>query len=510
MVINMEKYFLGIDVGTSTVKACCFTSDFHLAAYGKGEYKTYFDRPLYAEQEPEDWWRATADAIKKITKEIEGKGEIAGVAVSSQSPSLIPLDEKGNVLRRAMIWMDRRAQAQSDYAANTLIGYERYRRILKSEPDAYYVLPKMLWYREYEPKLYEKTKIYLQVNGYIDYKLTGEYSIDLIHAVAVQGMNYEKQKWSKEIEEAVDIPLREVLPTISKPFDIIGRVTAQAAEITGLKEGTPVVAGATDTISAYYGYGMVGDESAAEMIGTSSILLFSNSKPLQDCGKLLVKPCPFHRGKEILVAAINASGASVEWLRKLFSENGGKKLSYEAMNADAAKAAPGAGKLIYFPYLSGERSPLFNSYAKGMLIGMTSSTGREHLARAVFEGTSYAVRHNFEEAAKRGIRPQYVVCAGGGAKSREWLKIKASVLNMPLKVIKENEADRAALGDAIFAGIGVGLINTPEEAVKEAVTYEEVIEPNPEWVKIYDKLYPFYRNIYQHLEGDLRQMEEIT
>lgn len=323
-------------------------------------------------------------------------------------------------------------------------------------------------------------------------------------------MNYEKQKWSKEIEEAVDIPLREVLPTISKPFDIIGRVTAQAAEITGLKEGTPVVAGATDTISAYYGYGMVGDESAAEMIGTSSILLFSNSKPLQDCGKLLVKPCPFHRGKEILVAAINASGASVEWLRKLFSENGGKKLSYEAMNADAAKAAPGAGKLIYFPYLSGERSPLFNSYAKGMLIGMTSSTGREHLARAVFEGTSYAVRHNFEEAAKRGIRPQYVVCAGGGAKSREWLKIKASVLNMPLKVIKENEADRAALGDAIFAGIGVGLINTPEEAVKEAVTYEEVIEPNPEWVKIYDKLYPFYRNIYQHLEGDLRQMEEIT
>lgn len=505
----MEKYLLGIDVGTSTVKACCFTADFHLAAYGKGEYKTYFEGPSYAEQEPEDWWRAAADAIKKIAGQIEGKGEIAGIAVSSQSPSLIPLDEKGNVLRRAMIWMDRRAEAESDYAANRLIGYERYRRILKSEPDAYYVLPKMLWYREHEPELYERTKIYLQVNGYINYKLTGKYSIDLIHAVAVQGMDYGKQQWSKEIEEAVDIPLREVLPAISKPFDIIGQVTAQAAKITGLKEGTPVAAGATDTISAYYGYGMVSDEGAAEMIGTSSILLFNSSKPLQDYGRLLVKPSPFQREKEILVAAINASGASVEWFRKLFSENGKEKLSYDTLDRDAASVPPGAGKLIYFPYLSGERSPLFNSYAKGMFIGMTSSTGREHLARAVFEGTSYAVRHNFEEAAKRGVKPQYVVCAGGGAKSREWLKIKASVLNLPLKVMGDEDVDRAALGDAIFAGIGIGLVNTPEEAAKQAVRYKEIIEPNPKWVKIYDRLYPFYRSMYQHLENDLQRLEKI-
>lgn len=505
----MEKYLLGIDVGTSTVKACCFDADFNLVAHAKGEYDTCFVRPGFVEQEPEDWWKASVRAIKNVTEAIKGRGEIDGIAVSSQSPSMLPLDESGTVLRRAMIWMDRRAAKESDYAANTLIGYDRYKEILHAEPDAYYVLPKILWYRKYEPGLYEKTKMYLQANGYINYMLTGNYSIDLIHAVAVQGMDYNRQEWSGEISRLVDIPFHQVFPRISRPFDIIGRVTEQAAALTGLKAGTPVTAGATDTVSAYYGYGMVSSNGAAEMCGTSSILLFNIENRREDYGKMLVKPSPTDSGREILVSAVNASGASIEWFRNLFQDNDQNKLTYEAMNAEAALVPPGAGKLIYFPYLSGERSPLFNNYARGMFIGMTNNTRRSHLLRAVYEGTAYALRHNFEEAAKLGVKPEYAVCAGGGARSEEWLKIKASVLNVPIKVMADDGIDRAALGDAMIAGFGVGLINDIEKASQKAVKYSKVIEPNPEWVKIYDEIYPFYRSMYQNLEKDLERLAEI-
>lgn len=511
----MEKLLLGIDIGTSAVKACLFNEDLHFIAGSNVTYETYRPGPMMAEQDPEDWWDAVVQAVREAFGQCGARAEAAAISVSSHSPTLLALDKDGKPLRNAIIWMDRRAQAESDEFAYEILGAENYRRILGSEPDAYYVMPKLLWYRRNEPELYGKTRTILQTNGYINYKLTGEYSLDEIHAVSVQGMDINTRQWSSEIEAAAEIRLSELFPPISPCYGIIGRLLKKPAEELGLRPGVPVMAGSTDTMAAFTAFGRLDGDTGALMAGTSSLIFI----PAADRGgtscRLLYKPSPLTGLPGIYVGPVSTTGGAAKWFVEQFCVKTPGEVpnslasTYAQMDREADASIPGSGGVIFHPYLSGERAPLWNSHAKGVFTGMTLSTSRGDLYRAVMEGTSFAERHVFDEGQKAGSSPSSVRVAGGAAQSKIWLKIKASILRKPLEILESGGADRAAFGNAVLAGYGCGLLAENEIALENLAVTKDTVYPDPEWEKIYDEYYGLYRSIYEHTENDLRLLEAI-
>lgn len=512
----MRKLLLGIDAGTSSVKVCLYRKDCSLVASAKRAYPTCHPHPLYAEQDADQWWEAAVGAIREALGKAVGEGRVAGIAVSSQSPTMLPVDRDGRPLRKAMIWMDRRAAEECSYLAHQCVGLERYRKILGADPDPYYVQAKLFWYREHEPELYAKTYQILQTNGYLNFKLTGVFSIDMIHAVSVQGMDIQTFTWSPEIETATGLPFQRLFPPISRCDEIIGTVHAAAAQETGLPEGCPVIAGATDAIAAFLGFGIYQEGKAATMIGTSTINFFPRKERVTDYGKLLLKPSPVENVGSLLVAPASTTGASIRWFADTFCEDEQREAKkhgcsvFQIMDCRAEAAAPGSGGLIYLPYLSGERGPLWNSYARGMFIGLSLRSNKADMIRSVLEGTSFAVRHIMEENLRLGGRIDAVRVAGGGSESKIWMKIQSAVLNRPVEILDSRGVDQATLGDALLAGKAIGMIENMEEAAQRCIRVKAVIEPEDSWVQVYRELYPYYIDFYRRLDSGLMAFEQTV
>ncbi|POP33789.1 carbohydrate kinase [Lactonifactor longoviformis] len=512
----MAEYLIGIDVGTTNVKAGLFTDGGELCALGSGTHKTYFRGNMMAEQRPEEWWDSAVSAIRQMLQRagLSPADKILGISVSSQAPSLVPVDREGRVLRDALIWMDRRAEKELREIVNT-IEYTRFREITGASPDSFYLLPKLYWYKKQERELFKKTEFVLQTNGYINYRLTHERSYDISHAMLSLCMDVRTGTFSEEIEKAVGMNFGSLFPPVNKNEELIGTVTRDAAEVTGIPEGTPVAAGTTDTIAALLSFGMSRPGEAAEITGTSTLAYFTHGEKLADPGRLMLKQSPVPSIPTILNAPINATGASVKWYLDMMGEKiknqaeREKKEVLDLFTEHAAHASPGCGGLLYFPYLMGERGPLWNTYARGMFIGMTLDTTESDLARSILEGTSYALRHLCEEAKKLGARPESMRVSGGGAANALWLEIKASVLNIPV-LVPDRKSGNAILGDALLAGKAVGLYDDLGKTSSEFVTIDKVIEPKKDWVEVYEKLYPYYRSMYQCLDPELKKLADTV
>lgn len=511
------RYVIGVDVGTSSVKASLFSESGLPVASGFSSYETHYSGALCAEQDPQQWWAATVSVLNKITRALPSlkDDEIAGISVSSQSPSLVALDKQGGIIRPAMIWADRRAEAEMQHIANEVVGIDRYREILGAEPDAFYTLPKLIWYKENEPENYSKTHMLLQANGYINYKLTGVYAIDVYQAIATHMMDCKTQAWSSELGRILDVPFDCILPEIYKATDIIGVVNREASLSTGLKEGVPVAAGITDSMAAVCGMGVFTAGQSCDMTGTSTLVCMASADTATTGGKLQVKPSALSSVGSYLMAPISSTGASVKWyaetlgIGECVNEQAIADSVYDKMNLEAVNAKCGSEGLLFFPYMAGERAPLWNSYSTGMFIGLTLKTKRKDIVRAIYEGTSYAVRHVYDEAKTRGFSPSAIFCGGGGCKSDIWLKIKASILNHEL-LITNDGADSSVRGNALIAGVASGLYNDIEKAGEEIVKVTKTVEPNPLWTKIYDELYPYYRSLYTSVEPELINLEKTV
>jgi xylulokinase len=511
------RYIIGIDVGTSSVKASLFCENGIPVASGFSSYETHHFGILHAEQDPQQWWAATVSALNRITYEFSllKDGEIAGISVSSQSPSLVALDKQGQIIRPAMIWMDRRAEAETERLVNQIVGIDRYREILGAQPDAFYTLPKLMWYKENEPENYKKTHMLLQANGYINYMLTGAYAIDIYQAITTHAMDYKTQTWSSELGRILDIPFDCILPDIYKATDVIGVVNREAALVTGLKEGIPVAAGITDSMAAVCGMSVFTAGQSCDMTGTSTLVCMASADTITTGGALQVKPSILSGAGSYLMAPISSTGASVKWYAETLGFNehfNGQTVAdpiYDEMNLEAANAKCGSEGLFFFPYMAGERAPLWNSYSTGMFIGLTLKTKRKDIIRAIYEGTSYAVRHVYDEAKIRGFTPSVIYCGGGGCKSDIWLKIKASILNHEL-LVTNDDTDSSVRGNALIAGVAGGLYDDLKKAGKEFIKVTKTVEPNPLWTKIYDELYPYYRSLYSSVEPELIQLEKTV
>lgn len=509
------KYLIGLDLGTTNAKGVLYDERGTAIAAAVQSYDTFHEGNKRAEQEAIDWWNATQKILLHITESVDEivRNSICSICISSQTPTLLPLDIEGNPLRRAIIWMDGRADKELELILDEL-GRDRYMEITGMIPASSFLPPKLLWYKNHEPELFAKTNCFLQVNGYINYRLTGKLSMDLDQASLTQCLDVKSGSWSEEIEDAVGIKFSDYLPDPVSNTTVIGHVTKEASKVTGLPVGVIVSAGSSDAVAALYASGMTEMGEAVEVSGTSSLVFAGTNVLPEDAKKVSAQRCSLDQIPYVYNVPITATGASVKWYlscfgnyeEMIFQQQG--ITVYDSLNQEAMSVSPGSKGLMFFPYLMGERAPLWNDYAKGMFIGLSMETKREDIIRSIFEGTAYALKSVIEEFNKNGTEIRALRVVGGGSLSETWLKIKAAILGIPILILDKKTMD-VPFGDALIAGISSGVYADLTKTIKEIVKVERCIEPDPKWVKLYRDRYPYFKRFYTCLDQSLQDYDRL-
>ena len=512
---RVENYLLGMDCGTTNIKAVIMAEDGTVAAEAARPSRFSNPGPDMQEQDAKEWWANTVEIFRQIT---EQAGEdvvkrIRGISISSHTVTLLPVDVQGRPLRNAITYQDGRSANELHYIVDK-IGFERFVQIVGGQPSVAFMPNKILWFKKNEPELFCKTKAFLQASSFINYKLTGNMTTDIDQASRTQCLDISTMEWSKEIGDVIGVNLDDYLPKPRLVDEIIGFVTDEAAKETGLIAGIPVVAGCSDAMAAMYATGMSRLGEAGESSGTTSLVFVgSDIKSAPDL-PVVTKPCAISGMPWVYDAPIQTSGAALKWFietmaaeERQYAKEPDKNI-YTYLHELALESKPGAGGVFFFPYLLGERAPLWNEYARGMFIGMGMEMKRADLVRSVFEGTAYALRHVIETVKESGAKAKVLRICGGGAKSRTWSQIKASMLKMPVYLLDEKSGD-VPVGDVFIVGNKVGVFPNLTKAVEQIVKVNEIIQPVDEWVQAYDKLYPYYVEMYQHLDGDLRRLKNM-
>ena len=502
---------LGIDIGTTAAKAALFSPDGRLQAVGQAEYIVNHVRPGWVEQDPEDWWQATCAAIRQVLANVpNGAEQVAGVAVSAQAPTLIALDRSGQSVRPALIWMDRRAEAEVAQI-NEKLGAETVYQVTGNRTDAFYVAPKLLWFKNNEPSLLKKTHKLVQINGYINYRLTSTYSLDNVHAALLQLRDYKTGEWLGELCDLCGVK-NSHFPEILPGHHIQGEVTPKAAEATGLRPGTPVMVGTVDGAAAAVEAGAVDLGAAAEMTGTSTVLLMPNDGSVTESA-FIAMPHAIP-GLHLLLGAMVASGASLRWYRDQFGLTEVQVASnlkidpFDLLTQQAAQIKPGSDGLIFLPYMMGERAPLWHTNARGVFFGVSLSTQKAAFIRAILEGTAFALRHNVDVARKAGVTLNEIRSVGGGTRSALWNQIKADVLGVPVLLPKASVG--APFGDAVLVGMGLGLYPDVSQSLRQMVKLQTRYEPDADIHARYSQIYPIFRIIYEQLRDVFDRAAEIN
>lgn len=496
----MDKLLLGIDIGTTAAKAVLFGVDGRVLSVGSVEYPVHHIRTGWVEQNPQDWWEAACIAIRQALASVpQAAQRIAGIAVSSQAPSVVALNRNGEPLRPAMIWMDRRAEAEAVQLDLHLGEGETY-RITGNRPDAFYIAPKLLWLKNHEPQILRQTYKFVLATGYINYRLTGKFSLDNVHAALLQLRFYSRDAWSAELCELCGVGPSQ-FPEVRPGHHICGEVTPEAAEATGLRPGIPVMVGTVDGSAAAVEAGAVDLGTAAEMTGTSTVLLMPNDGSVSEPA-FIAMPHAIP-GVHLLLGAMVASGASMRWYRDqlgIAEKQAGAQFDidpFDLLTQQAAKVGVGSQGVIFLPYMMGERAPIWHTSARGVFFGLSLATTRGALIRAILEGTAFALRHNVEVARAAGVHISEIRSVGGGTRNTLWNQIKADVLGIP--VLLPETSVGAPFGDAILAGMGLGIYPDASGALREMVKIQTRYEPNPANHERYNDIYPIYRAIYENL-----------
>ena len=507
----MEELLLGIDVGTSSVKVALVDLSGRLQATSQAEYPLHHIRSAWVEQTPEDWWQGTCRTIRETLAKVKhGRERVRGVAVSCQTPTLLPLDRHGRPLRPAIIWMDRRAETEKDQLAE-LIGADEIYQITGNRLDSFFVASRLLWLRNHEPEILRQTWQFVQVNGYINYRLTGELGLDSANAVFLQMRHYASGEWSPALCEACGVEPSQ-FPEVMEGSQIQGEVTAAAAEACGLRAGTPVLAGTVDSPSAALEVGVVEPGIAAEMTGTSTVVIMPNDRGLTEPA-FIAMPHVL-KGIHLLAGAMVSSGGCLRWFRDQLGQPEmqvaceGEGGAFDLLTKLASEVGPGSDGVIFLPYMMGERSPIWHANARGVFFGISLATPRAALVRAILEGTSFALRHTIEVATGAGAEVRELRSVGGCSRSDVWNQIKADVLGIPM--VLPRTPIGSPFGSAILAGMGTGVFPDARKSVQQMVRLEKRFEPNMENHERYTQSYRLFRDIYEHLKVDFDHAASVT
>lgn len=499
----MQKpYLMGIDIGTSACKVAVFNREGTVIAAANGDYPVYYPKEGWVEQNPEEWWTAVCSATRKIFNHGQVRPEqIAGVGIDGQSWSAIAIDKDGKVLTNNPIWMDTRAQSICD-RLNDEIGADSIFQVAGNSLQPAYSTAKVLWYKENLPEIYDKIYKILQSNSYIAYCLTGAITHDLSQGYGMHCFDMRTCTWDYDMCDKLGIP-RSFLPELVPSDQVVGTVHEKAAAESGLAVGTPVVAGGLDAACGTLGAGVIHPGETQEQGGQAGGMSICIDEYKAD-PRLILSPHVVP-GQWILQGGTVGGGGVMRWFEREFAdyERSMKevtgKSSLVQLNEIAEKVPAGSDGVVFLPYMSGERSPIWNPYAKGVFYGLDYSKTKGHMVRACMEGVAFSLRHNLEIAEEAGADAAVLRAMGGSANSLLWTQIKSDVTGKPIVVPSSDTA--TTLGAVILAGIGVGFYDSYEEAVRLTVKETRRHEPNPENKAVYDKDYETYLALYESLKG---------
>lgn len=502
----MKPYLLGIDIGTSACKIAIFDRMGKVMSTANGAYPVYYPKPGYAEQNPEEWWSAVCGAVKEaLTKGDIRPEDIAGIGIDGQSWSAIAVDKEGNVLTNTPIWMDTRAKDICE-ELNERVGAEAIFELSGNSLQPSYTTAKIIWYQRNMPEIYEKTDKILQSNSYIAYKLTGKMTQDVSQGYGLHCFDMRTGTWNEKMCEKLGIPMR-LLPDIYACHEVVGTVTEKASKESGLAIGTPVVAGGLDAACGTLGAGVIHSgetqEQGGQAGGMSICMDTYKADPRLILGYHVVPGC------WLLQGGTTGGGGVMRWMEREFAdferEEGKRtgKSSLQLFNELAEKVPAGSDGMIFLPYMSGERSPIWDPDAKGVFYGLDFSKTKGHFIRAAMEGVALSLKHNLEVAMEAGAKVQELRAMGGSANSLLWTQIKADVTGKPIVVPSSDTA--TTLGAVILAGVGVGMYQDFEEAVSLTVEQKRFYEPNKANEEVYEKNYQIYLESYHNLKETMKK-----
>jgi len=487
------NYFMGIDVSTTGSKALLIDEIGRVVAAASSPHTLTTPRPLWSEQDPAEWWTASVKSIRTVLQQsgIPAEG-VTAIGLTGQMHGLVLLDENGRVLRPAILWNDQRTQAQCD-EIHRRIGREKFIQITGNVALPGFTAPKILWVAEHESEIYTQARHILLPKDYLRLQLTGEYAMDKADGAGTVLFDLRRRDWSAEILNALDIPAQWMPATFEGP-EITGTVSPEAATQTGLKAGTPVVAGGGDQAAQAVGVGAVEAGIIGLTVGTSGVIFAATPAPLIEPQGRLHAFCHAVPGMWHFMGVMLSAAGSLQWYRDTLAPD----MSFDALLEEAESVPAGSEGLFFLPYLSGERTPHPDPQARGAFIGLTVRHGRGHMTRAVLEGVAYGLKDSFTLIQNAGLeRIVQVRASGGGTRGELWRKILAAVLESDLVMV--NTAEGAAFGAALLAGTGAGVWPDVPSACRKTIQITGQTVPNAMELDIYRQGYAVYRDLYPTL-----------
>lgn len=498
----MGIYLLGIDVGTGGTRALILDERGAVVSSATEDHQPFASPQIgWAEQNPDDWWRACGIAVRRALAQAKlhkEKDQISCVGLSGQMHGAVLLDEQDRVVRPALIWCDVRTEKQCR-ELTAQVGADKLIQLTCNPALTNFTLTKCLWVRENEPENWRRVRSVMLPKDYVRFRLTGERATDVADASGTLLLDVANRRWSKALLNLVQMD-ESLLPRLYESPEICGQISNAGAEATGLKEGTPVVAGAGDQAAGAIGMGIVSPGAVSATIGTSGVVLAATDRPALDSQGRVHTFCHAVPGRWIAMGVTQAAGLSLRWFRDQFG-SGNRQQSYESLTAEAAKAPPGCDGLLWAPYLMGERTPYLDPAARGMLVGLTASHTRAHVIRAILEGVAFSLRDTFTIFREMEVPVTRIRLGGGGARSPLWRQIQADIYGQPVETVAAEEG--AAHGAAILAGIGAKIWPSVDEACQSVVRAVERISPDPKNSLASQKSYAVYRRIYPAMKSIL-------
>ena len=506
------NYLIGIDVGTSATKTVLFDENGQIKGSVSCEYPLYQPENGWAEQKAEDWRNAVLKTLKEVM-EVSGvpAEEVKGIGISGQMHGLVMLDEQGEVLRPSIIWCDQRTGEEVEDMLR-IMPKERWIQITANPPLTGWTAAKILWVRKHEPEIYARCRHILLPKDYIRYILTGVFATEVSDASGMQLLDVPGRCWSDEVLEKLKIP-KEWLGTVYESCQVTGTLLPEIAEQTGLTTEVKVVSGAGDNAAAAVGTGVVRDGSAFTTIGTSGVVFAHSSKVTIDPKGRVHTCCCAVPGAWHVMGVTQGAGLSLKWFKDQFCQDYVAEAKeqgvdvYDLINRDIEKIPVGSDRLLYLPYLMGERTPHLDPDCRGVFFGLSAIHTKAHLLRAVMEGVSYSLADCNEILKEMGVDVDQMMACGGGGKSPIWRQMLSDLYQCQVKTVYQSEGP--ALGVAILAGVGCGIYESVESACDRLISEDRVSQPSAEDGALYEKYHKLYQKLYIDLKDSYKLLAQL-
>ena len=505
--------FLGIDIGTSGTKTLAIDEQGKILADATETYPCYHPKPLWSEQDPDDWWRATVTTVRAVVKQARLKpADVKSIGLSGQMHGSVFLDKNGRVIRRALLWNDQRTAAECQEIERRAGGRRKLIKLVANPALTGFTAPKILWLRNHEPRNFDALRKVLLPKDEIRRRLTGEYATEVSDASGMLLLDVAKRTWSKPLLEKLELDA-DLLARCHESEEVTGTLTRQAARELGLSTECRVVGGAGDCAAGAVGNGIVSHGVLSTSIGTSGVMFVHSDEVKFDPEGRIHTFCHAVRGAWHMMGVTLSAGGSLQWFRNQLcqAEMAAARKSgqdpYQSLNREAAAAPPGSAGLFFLPYLSGERTPHADPHARGCFIGLTLAHTRGHLVRAIMEGVAYSLRDSLEIIRGLNVPVRQIRAGGGGSRSELWRQIQADVFGQ--KVVTLNAEEGAAYGVALLAAVGAGTFADVREACRVAIRVVRETSPNRPAQKRYNQAFPIYQKLYQSLKSDFQQIAAL-